>query len=391
MFSRSIAVAAVLLSAIAGTAPAQQPPALTVTRELLITPEEADLNDTRYLAVSPRGHILVSQSREGFIKVFAPGGQSQKIGRPGEGPGEFRFPTQIGFVGDSLYAIDHALVRVYRFSADFKFVRGFPEPFSPVAPTMPYPHFYDFTRAVLPGGDLRANATIPGSGSARPSWAARLDSNAIAIVSITPAGDFRKLLLLVPPPAKPCSVSALFTHKNGRGDQVTSQIPYCPVPLVTDDQGAAGGVASVEVGLVSRTTGSYGVRAVDDHGVAKFTRSISYTPVPITKASRDSLARARTVYEKSREFIPESPNPDPYPTYPPIRRVLLGRDYSVWLEEHSNTPGHRWLVLDAKGSTVGSVTLPPEVTLKVVELGRAWGTTTDADGLQGIVRYRVGR
>lgn len=343
------------------------------------------------MAVSPRGHILVSQSSEGFIKLFGPDGQSQKIGRPGQGPGEFRFPTQLGFVGDSLYAIDHALVRVYRFGPDFKFIRGFTEPFSPVAPTMPYPHFYDFTRAVLPGGDLRANARIPGSGSARPSWAARLDSNAIAIVRISPTGDFRKLLLLVPPPVKPCSLSALFTHKNGRGDRVTTPIPYCPVPLVTDDQGAAGGVASVEVGVVTRTAGSYRVRSVDDQGVVKFTRSISYTPVSITKASRDSLASARAAYEKSREFIPESPNPDPYPTYPPIRRVLLGRDYSVWLEEHSDTPAHRWLVLDAKGGTVGRVTLPPDVSLKVAELGRAWGITTDADGLQGIVRYRVGR
>lgn len=390
MLSRWIGVA-VLFCAVTAPALAQQPPSFKVTRDLLITPEEADLNQAQYMAISPRGHILVSQSREGFIKVFGPNGETAKIGRPGQGPGEFRYPTQIGFVGDSLYAVDHALVRVYRFSPDFKFVRGFTEPYSPVAPTMPYPHFYDFTRAVLSGGDLRANVKIPGSAGERPDWAARLDSNAIAIVRLSPEGVFKKLLLLVPRFAKPCTVSALFTHKNGRGDRVTTRIPYCPVPLVTDDEGAAGGVASVEVGVVTRPAGSYRVRVVDDQGVAKFTRSIAYTPVAITKGSRDSLARARATYEKSREFIPESPNPDPYPTYPPIRRVLLGRDYSVWLEEHSDGPAHRWLVLDAKGGTVGRVTLPPDVTLKVVELGRAWGTTTDADGLQGIVRYRVGR
>ncbi|MBK6496513.1 MAG: hypothetical protein IPG05_15660, partial [Gemmatimonadetes bacterium] len=52
---------------------------------------------------------------------------------------------------------------------------------------------------------------------------------------------------------------------------------------------------------------------------------------------------------------------------------------------------HRWLVLDPKGVTVGVVTVPSEITLRAAELGTVWGTITDADDLQGVVRYRVGR
>ncbi len=240
------------------------------------------------------------------------------------------------------------------------------------------------TQAVLPGGDLRAVASFRPT-SPRPSWAAGLDSGATLIVRIAPSGEFKKRLLARP--LDKCIVE--YRYAKGSG---TTGIPFCPSPLSTDWDGGTG-VASVDVEVSEGKAARYRVTVVDDQGVTRFSRSIGYVPVPATKGAADSLAaiRAMIIKDSPPDAVAAMPNPKPYPNFPPIRRVILGRDYSVWLEERILGPGHRWLVLDPKGVTVGVVTVPSEITLRAAEFGTIWGTITDADDLQGVVRYRVGR
>ncbi|MDX2262214.1 MAG: hypothetical protein SFU84_11015 [Gemmatimonadales bacterium] len=367
----------------AASASAQAPKPLTVTRDLLIAPEEADLSPVGSAAVSPRGHILIGQMDDNLIKVFAPNGAISTIGGKGSGPGEFQRVTRIGFIGDSLWALDPSLSRINIYGPDFKYVRTFAQPLSAMS-AGPEQDVSYFTQAVLPGGDIRAIAAIRPK-AAKPSWAVGSDSGATVTVRISPNGEFKGPLLVSPPSR--CRINYTF----GKGSGSWS-IPFCPEHLSTDWDGGSGVAEVVVEGAAGKAT-SYRVRVVDDRGSVRFTRSIPFKPISVTKAALDSMVkrRAETLKTMPPVMAKAVPDPKPYPTYPPIRRVILGRDYSVWLEERTTAGGHRWLVLDPKGTTVGVVTLPNEVSIRVAELGTIWATIADADDLQGIVRYKVGR
>lgn len=362
---------------------AQTPKALTITRDLLISPEEADLSAGGFMAVSPRGQILVPQMDDNLIKVFNPDGTTRTIGRKGSGPGEFQRVTRIGFIGDSLWALDPSLARISIFGPDFKHARTFAEPLSAMKATEDQAVSF-YIQAVLPGGDLRAMAGLRPTAT-RPPWAAGVDTASRLSVRISPTGEFKRRLFVAPP--YKCVVN--YSFDKGKG---TTTIPFCAERVSTDWSGGVG-VASVDVEDGAGKPKSYVVSVVDDQGTTRFTRTFPFQPITVSKAALDSMAERR---KKSAQGMPPQilaamPKVAPRTTYPPIRRVVLGRDYSVWLEEQTTRPGHRWLVLDPKGATVGVVVLPPEVELQAAELGTIWGLTKDADDLQGVVRYRVGR
>jgi hypothetical protein len=83
------------------------------------------------------------------------------------------------------------------------------------------------------------------------------------------------------------------------------------------------------------------------------------------------------------------PKLEPARTWPPVRRILVGGDGTVWVEERMVQPGHLWRILDFKGAVIGTVTLPDDISLQTAVLHAIWGYETDADGLQGIVRYHL--
>lgn len=379
MFVRAVIFAAGLPIA----AVAQAPKSLPVTRDLLIPSEDADLSPVSFMTVSPRGQILVGQREDFLIKVFAPNGAVSTVGRKGGGPGEFQGVTRLGFLGDSLWALDPALSRINIYGPDLKYVRTFPEPLSGMKGDGSEPLSY-YTQAVLPNGDLRAIANFRPN-SPKPSWAATVDSGSRVVVRISPEGTFKRRLTVAPP--SPCIVT--YTFEGGIG---TTRAPFCPEPLTTDWDGGVGIATAAVEGAIGKAT-SYRVSVVDEQGVTRFTRSIPFTPIPVTKAAIDSLAKRQADAMKGTpaKILDAMPKLKPHATRPPIKRIVLGRDNSVWLEEQTATTGHRWLVLDPKGATVGVVTLPQQVRLYVAELGTIWGTIADADDLQGIVRYRVGR
>ena len=78
-------------------------------------------------------------------------------------------------------------------------------------------------------------------------------------------------------------------------------------------------------------------------------------------------------------------------TYPPIARVLPGRDQTTWLETYGAAGARSWRVLDERGEVQGRVTFPANVQVMVASRDIVWGIETDADGLQHIIRYRVSR
>ena len=135
---------------------------------------------------------------------------------------------------------------------------------------------------------------------------------------------------------------------------------------------------------------SYHVTVIDDHGVVQYARTYPFRPVPLPRARFDSADAA--IKEKYKRFpgVAEAwPKVEAPKWYPAVRGLIVGRDNTLWIEIQGAVPGHSWLVLNAKGSPVGQVKVPENVDLKVADRHNIWGLETDADGLEGIVRYRI--
>jgi hypothetical protein len=77
------------------------------------------------VVIGPPDHIFVSQPQESFVRVFDSRGRLLRIiGRPGEGPGEFRSISSIGLLDGNLYVTDNNQKRVSWFSTSGSFLRS---------------------------------------------------------------------------------------------------------------------------------------------------------------------------------------------------------------------------------------------------------------------------
>jgi DNA-binding beta-propeller fold protein YncE len=84
-----------------------------------------DLKRPTGLAVDPTsGRVFVADTEEHNIKVFDEKGKLvQIIGQVGEKPGEFNTPTDLAFVGETLYVTDTFNARVQVFDKKGKFIK----------------------------------------------------------------------------------------------------------------------------------------------------------------------------------------------------------------------------------------------------------------------------
>ena len=359
---------------------------LGLAEDLRIDAETADLTRVGFMLVSRSGEIVVTQSQDEIIKVFPPSGEVRVVGRKGGGPGEFTNLTRIGWLGDSLWTLDPGLKRISIFGPDLEYVRSFPDPLeiddgTPATAAASEP-LSIFIQSVLPGGDLRASASFRMAN--RPSWAAGLDSGTTALMRIAPDGRLLRRLGVRTP--DPCAVPYAIGE---RGMGVT-RIPFCSRHIDTAWEGGDD-LLFLDVDEPADASGRYRVTRISSTGDTNYSRTFDYVPIPVTQAAIDSLAArmAEAFASLPQQVLDVMPKPEPEKHFAPIRRVLLGRDGSAWLEEHSLIPGHHWLVLDPDGEPGGRVTVPANFRLMAAEVGTIWGLEEDEDGLESIVRYRV--
>ncbi|MGH7582589.1 MAG: hypothetical protein ACREL5_05135 [Gemmatimonadales bacterium] len=376
----------VLMAAVVSTGHAQAVPHLSATRDLDIDAASADLSRTSWMTVSRSGDILVAQMDDGVIKVFSPAGQSRTIGHKGGGPGEFARLTRLGWIGDTLWTLDPANNRITFFGPDYKLLRTIPEPVG-IQQRDGSGRLVDtgieaYIQAVIAPGDLRA--VIPITHPKAP-WENGIDSGSSLLARINRDGVY-KSRIAVEPPEPAC-------HKRFEATKGTAEflVPFCAIEVSTDWDGS-GPVAVATPLIAGRTTG-YDIELIDESGRSVFKRSTTTVPVMIPKSKSDSAnaAHNKWVARLSPGLRSAAPSYQTPRIYPAVRRVLVGRDHSVWVEERNAAPGHTWRVFDPTGMVKGTLQLPENVSLQAAQLGTVWGFETDEDGLQGVVRYRVTR
>jgi hypothetical protein len=360
---------------------AQEPPALKLVRDLRIDAAEVELSPITYMAVSPNGTIVVQQNQDGTVRFFdARGASLGTFGRKGQGPGEFTNAGRLFWLGDTLVVSDIGTRRFTLIGADRKLVRTVPWATSVAAPGAPSSVAQQrVSQARFPYAD---GSQLGFSGFSEetpiPAWLGG-GKPAQVFLRVDASGVLQRVLGRLPASTN-CNVVI-----SANGGLELSRIPFCPLPM---DEVAPDGARLVFAYVEQGASQDYHVVAIRSDADTIFERSITFRAQPIPRSVRDSIASAalRSPMPSRRataERIPEF--------YPPLSRILAGRDATTWLELFSASGDRTWQMLDAKGNRSAKLTVPRNVDIKVASRDAIWATETDDDGLQHIVRYRVNR
>jgi len=334
------------------------------------------------MAVHVSGQIFVSQPMENTVRVFDPDGRSLgRIGRLGEGPGEFRTLSRIGLLGDTLYAADGDSRRVTFFSVDGELLGT-----TPLIPRELGPEFLPRT----------------------PEWLAT-DGTSLSYTAFNP--------VLMEPNS---SVRFLYVHIDRSGETVDTAALLDLAPQQTIRlRGAVGPLITAQLfsGLSLPVISADGSRlAIVDEGDTRagptvhvtalrstrdtvWSHEYTFEPIPVSAAMVDSA-----VAEKARGLNPDN-FPDPADAERQIREGMAVPDHlapvssgvfaddgDLWLRREAVPgQGQRWTVFDSTGTPVGQITLPRNLAVKVVRANTLWGVETDAMGVPYVVRYALTR
>lgn len=332
------------------------------------------------IAGAPDGTIFVRSPQPPVIDVFdAEGHHLRTIGREGEGPGEFRVLAGHGLLGDTLWVLDVALLRMSTFLHDGTHVRTWR--LEPIDLGIPLSARHTIT-ALLAGPYALA---VP---MANPVGA----GGRVPLPVLLGDRDFQEshpVLEVVRP-----------RGMRIRGVGSFSFQPFLLPPLVSV---ATNGRGFLTADWTDEREGSLVVTLYAPSGEVDWVQRINHSATPVLTVVRDSLLahgqtmagpyveRARNKGTIGRESIRDLVSEGLYiPTYyPPASQILLGPDGSVWIRSGEFAELVEWTVLDAQGEAKFTVHLPETLWVKEVTFECVWGTTVDDLDIPYVVRYDI--
>ena len=396
----------VLPAATLGQEPACETPwQLEETLRLGSASGEVTLSPVRALTTGPDGRIHLIQSWDHHVSVFTSDGRSAgRIGRAGSGPGEFGSdPRRMGWRADTLWVSDRFVTQF--FLADGTPVRqvSFRVPmsaegsrFAPGTPLadgtfLPYRTVNEQAERFL----LRQRAPLRRlSASGEIVDTIAMVERHLADYAIHRETDSRGFGMMLPHPLAPASGES-----------------WLPVVAVAD------GSAVVFIGEVrpGDEPPTFDLLRVGIGGDTLLHRAVPYVPLPVTRDER-TLMRERFAAGRAGDFTPERLRPPwglqdaerrrriareaiTFPeTHPPVRRILAGRDGSIWLlREAWPRPANVWEVYDAGGNREGSVRIgdpssgDADYRPYVFQASRTelWAQTRSELDVPHVIRYEV--
>ena len=137
------------------------------------------------------------------------------------------------------------------------------------------------------------------------------------------------------------------------------------------------------------TRGRYTITVLRRNGDTVFSESLTAPSVRIPKWYSDSMIDVMTALRgpDARAFFQRT-----MPAYfQPVRVVFFGTDGTIWVMYWAEPRGGtgEYLVLDANGKALATVSLPRTLVLQGVSRSTVWGVLTDDDGVDSVVRYHV--
>ncbi len=312
--------------------------------------------------ITSTGEIVVGDAGLGVIRVFDSDGTFRvQMGRPGEGPGEFRSLRGLWIVPpDTIGAWDSGAYRLTFFRVDGSLVRSVG-----LRPSTESSGVGRLDQLVGPlSRDEVALASI-GFGDVEGDRADRMSVELFRVTGehIGRVGEVRGMV---------------------RGAR--APVPYSPFPYfavrgdaVYFTNGASPEVTVLEAGGVARTITL--PRAEHDVNAA-------------WEALRPALEEKAEPYYLS--FLEEMSRPDSIPHIAGLLVDDAGRVWTkryqvpwdaLWIDGGERIRGGRWLVADLDGKPMATVDLPDGFTPLQVAEGRLLGLSVDALGVEGVEVY----
>lgn len=378
----------IVLLVLAVSADAQTPQHRQIVEDLRLDATAEDFPNIFRHAIGPHGQIAIFVREDQNLRVYdSTGRKLATFGRTGSGPKESRFIASLRWKADTLWMYDRSLKRMTYLTQNGEFLRhelippnlnlsGIPDD-----GRNPVGAFYKFDpQVVTPDGRIVAWTDL---GVGRDDKGTVLTKSSLVLADVN--GSNRKV---IGAQEKAVHVSVFVRD---RGDTIRSAgLPFTTFPVVTyATDGTRFGSVTHTLGPRS---GTYTVRVMRTTGDTMFIKSFPFTGTMIPKARRDSAieligsksysssinARLRALARDSAPFI-----------YSRVVDFALGKDNTTWLSMRSNDTGQEVVALDARGTPLFSLTLPPRTRLIDGSLSKVWAIQTDEDGLPSVVRYRI--
>jgi hypothetical protein len=351
---------------------------------------ESSLNTTFRVTVDGSSSIFVVQRIQRLLRVFDSTGRFVRtIGRSGDGPGEFKTITELGWLGDTLWVSDMVNRRVTFFRPNGRVLGTMAEPTEVVIDSS--------SRSLI--GLLRGGTAVV---SIAPLVAEPGDDNR----SVNVGRPIRMELQT----RQGKSIRPLATYHSSRdvaqlrfagtalGGAALPQ-PFGDNPLVRLAPNGS------EVVVLERKTATAGDSATfqltrtDASGRQQSVLRFSYLPERVRRTHVDSVLRQYGTSlllsaQKRGSRISEATFRDAarkaiiVPQYfPPVADFMVGADGTLWLQR--NPRRDLWMIVDRDGRIAGEVQVPPGVQLRYARGEQVWAVAYDEDDVPTLVRYRI--
>ena len=356
------------------------------------TVPDAELTEIRQVVPIHDDTVLVVDSRILSVLVFNDSGKVvRRIGRQGEGPGEFGFLSRLGNLGDSIWVSDGRKRLIHFFALDGAFRSSRPLQRKQVRIAE------NTLTSFSPEGILRGGKQV-----------GFLPATFPFAVGVTP-----------PPPHGRTGVLGLFDGDTIPTDTLiaivqasgalTMNIPpyihfpgdnhFADTPLYIVSSDGQSVVLVAREMATSTEMQHYRVTKWDAHGKQVFSVDVPYQPVAISETTIDSIVDLfaddmKTMYptiDVAKQYVRDSLRSPKF--YPPVSHIVVGTDGSTWLGRESLSPppfvASRYDVLDAKGLPRGKVSLNRPGRILAATASSVWVVENDADDTPALYRYRI--
>lgn len=321
-----------------------------------------DLTLTRVegLDVDSRGRIYLADPRQGGVRVLAPDGQPLRtIGRPGRGPGEFKYVRSVQILpGDSLLVYD---VELYRLSV-----------FAPDSGKIAY--------------DRNLASTSTGT---PPNWVEKLPGQRALfathrkpyVAGARAADDHNR------------TQAVRLLEWDGRTRQDSVLVLPVLQPLIVRNGGAVGATSNpfarpglVRLGPDGKIYYGWGdsiaiaIHSLDGQQVGGF--SLPFAGPGVTNRDVDAATEDMDkVFGRAlRKSVPER--------WPAFRSFVVDDEGRIWLGLLApNGQPTRWTAFSETGAPICSAALPANVDVRLIRGGKAYAVATDEADVPQIQVY----
>lgn len=304
------------------------------------------------------------------------------FGRKGGGPGEFLGLGQmVGVVADTVIIPDAGANRMTWLGPGLQFIRteALPQEVHGPAGSDAYPGLHrPMFIGTLPDGSFIARIEIT-TERVPPVWLPVGRGDGVIIARIAAKGELVRVLAR--------GSSSADGKCNGHVGTTMFLLPFCQTPSFTIGQEAR--ILAAVTPLPDGSARLVVIDVISGDTISTTRQEIRKREIP-TKVIDSVRQRVMHMAGLPPEVAAAYHSLSFPKVFPPVARVVVGRDDTIWLEETTAPTALRyWRVVSRRGTVLGTLELPRNNNLLAADADHIWCTGIDSDGFENIYVYRV--